>query len=293
MAQSDWSDAEIAHITRDYLEMLTLELSGKDYVKADYRRNLLPFLNGRTGGSVEFKHQNISAILCENNLPFVVGYKPRFNYQEALRTTVLTQMNAHEALLAVIARKAEQFPEMLPSFVDLPSLRRVVVPAPPLPTPQTVKREQTRHSSPIVREPVVTKIDYVAQEARNRTLGRLGEEFVYRYEQAKLATAGFAKMAKTVEWVSQTQGDGLGYDIASFDLQQQPLFIEVKTTNLSALHPFFVTERELSVSRTLGPCYRLYRLHDFSQSPRFFEISGNLAAHLRLDPMIYRASIAR
>ncbi|MBK8614733.1 MAG: hypothetical protein IPN85_15005 [Flavobacteriales bacterium] len=35
---------------------------------------------------------------------------------------------------------------------------------------------------------------------------------------ARLAAAGRADLAKEVEWVAKTQGDGLGYDIRSFSI---------------------------------------------------------------------------
>lgn len=39
------------------------DISGRRYSKAEHRRALLPLLNDRSEGSVEFKHQNISAVL--------------------------------------------------------------------------------------------------------------------------------------------------------------------------------------------------------------------------------------
>ncbi|HIG43061.1 MAG TPA: hypothetical protein EYQ14_21345 [Gammaproteobacteria bacterium] len=55
---ADWGQQELEFIVADYLDMLASELEGKKYRKADHKRNLLPSLNGRTEGSIEFKHQN-------------------------------------------------------------------------------------------------------------------------------------------------------------------------------------------------------------------------------------------
>ena len=41
----EWTREEIEAIVADYLHMLTLELSGQAYSKADHRRRLLPLLN--------------------------------------------------------------------------------------------------------------------------------------------------------------------------------------------------------------------------------------------------------
>ncbi|MBB6262391.1 hypothetical protein FHS77_002965 [Paenochrobactrum gallinarii] len=43
--------------------MLADDIAGRRYSKAEHRRALLPLLNERSEGSVEFKHQNISAVL--------------------------------------------------------------------------------------------------------------------------------------------------------------------------------------------------------------------------------------
>jgi hypothetical protein len=42
--------------------MLTLELSRQPYVKS-HRNSALQDLTGRSHGSIEYKHQNISAVL--------------------------------------------------------------------------------------------------------------------------------------------------------------------------------------------------------------------------------------
>lgn len=59
----DWSEAELRAIIEDYFDMLLLDLWGERYSKQEHRRALLPKLEGRTEGSIEFKHQNISAVL--------------------------------------------------------------------------------------------------------------------------------------------------------------------------------------------------------------------------------------
>ena len=84
----DWTRHEVEVIVADYLQMLAKELSGTRYNKTQHRRELLPKLNGRTSGSVEFKHRNISAVLRDSNRPFIAGYKPRANLQEIIKEVV-------------------------------------------------------------------------------------------------------------------------------------------------------------------------------------------------------------
>ena len=57
--------------------MLSHQLHSTPYNKADHNRRLGHLLNNRSRGSIEFKHQNISAILIELGYPYIEGYKPR------------------------------------------------------------------------------------------------------------------------------------------------------------------------------------------------------------------------
>lgn len=84
----DWSEREVRVLVDDYFEMLRSELRAEDYSKADHRTEILRALPGRTKGAVEFKHQNVSAILEEMALPWIEGYKPMHNYQELLKKEV-------------------------------------------------------------------------------------------------------------------------------------------------------------------------------------------------------------
>lgn len=61
-AGSDWTEGEVDLIVVDYFDMLAMELRGGAFVKS--RRNAaLQELTGRSRGSIEFKHQNVSAAI--------------------------------------------------------------------------------------------------------------------------------------------------------------------------------------------------------------------------------------
>jgi hypothetical protein len=60
-------------------------------------------------------------------------------------------------------------------------------------------------------------IDFAERDAANRHLGGLGEEFVVLLERHRLRAVGRDDLAGKVERVSQTTGDGLGFDVLSFD----------------------------------------------------------------------------
>ncbi|MCL5744320.1 MAG: hypothetical protein M1541_10405 [Acidobacteria bacterium] len=78
-----WQPAELDEIVADYFAMLGAELSGQPYSKSAHSKALMARI-GRTHRSVEFKHQNISAVLDELGLPWIRGYIPKRNYQGAI-----------------------------------------------------------------------------------------------------------------------------------------------------------------------------------------------------------------
>lgn len=90
--------------------------------------------------------------------------------------------------------------------------------------------------------------------------------------------------------LSTADGDGLGYDIHSFESDGRDRFIEVKTTSFGDKTPFFVSANELRFARDHAHAFRLYRLFDFRKSPRLFELSGPVEQHCRLDATTFRAS---
>jgi hypothetical protein len=88
------------------------------------------------------------------------------------------------------------------------------------------------------------------------------------------------------------QRDGVGFDILSFDeADDSERFIEVKTTGLGKHFPFYVTATEVLCSEDCPERFHLYRVFDFSRSPRIYVVSGALSRECKLEPVEYRASI--
>src|SRR5689334_9305230 len=88
----DWSEAENQATVTSYLSMLKLELAGKPFTKTVENARLRERLDGRSKGAVEFKYQNISAVLVENDWVYIDGYKPLGNVQQPLRDEVERQL---------------------------------------------------------------------------------------------------------------------------------------------------------------------------------------------------------
>ena len=280
MTSQDWNRLEVEAIVADYLKMLSLELAGQAFSKTAHRRALQQKLKGRTDGSIEFKHCNISAVMRDLGFPTVRGYQPRSNYQSLLREVVEAQVTRQTSLDSLALAAVEQ-PAVSPELIDF---SKVVANAP--------KRQHVATDAAPYRDYAPVKRDYIAREARNTSLGVAGEEFVVRFEHWRLNQLGQPKLADRVEHVSQTQGDGLGYDVLSFDANGKERFIEVKTTAFGKETPFFVTRNELDFSKDAKDHFVLCRLFEFRQTPRLFALNGALDQHCALDPVTYRASFA-
>ena len=83
------------------------------------------------------------------------------------------------------------------------------------------------------------------------------------FEKQKLMDCGRTDLTSRVRRVSVVEGDGLGYDILSYDENGNELYIEVKTTTGSFSQPFYMSANELECSRRDSVKYRLYRVYQF------------------------------
>lgn len=265
-----WADDELDAIVADYFAMLGAELSGQGYVKAHHSAALMARI-GRTHRSVEFKHQNISAVLEELGMPWIPGYKPKRNYQAAIFGAIDRYLSGHGDVLVPAVRMPQPPGADSALFVD--------------PPPPAYLRER-----PPQLERLVRKFDPVARDFRNRALGRAGEAFVLDVERDRLEKAQRSDLAAHVKWVSEEEGDGAGYDILSFDVSGSERLIEVKTTNGAARTPFFLSRNERETAEARAESWRLYRVHLFSQAPRIFTLAPPLEKSLHLRAETWRAS---
>jgi len=137
---------------------------------------------------------------------------------------------------------------------------------------------------------IARKFDVAGRDEKNRALGRAGEERVLVHERSNLALAGRDDLAKAVRWVADEDGDGAGYDIASFNPDGSPRLIEVKTTNGWERTPFYISRNELAVADERRAEWCLVRLWNFAREPKAFELHPPLEAHLSLTATSFQAS---
>ena len=273
--QTAWSDTEVAATVASYLEMLQREVAGQPYVKSQFRKTLLPQLSNRSESAIEFKHQNISAVLMKLGLRPIRGYQPAHNYQQSLVPEVQSQLSSSPSLVELILAEALRAPdESVDGVLDFTSAN----------TPAIIFPEHSGSSPARVSRP-----DYAAIEARNRALGLAGELAVADLEYRRLVKAGKAKLAARIDHVSLNEGDGHGFDILSFEESGQERLLEVKTTRSRAETPFFVSRNELKVSRDRADVYHLVRVFNFGRVPGWFPLSGSLDASCVLEPSDFMA----
>lgn len=283
MAQGgNWSRLEVEACVADYLAMLTLELNGQRYSKTEHANGLMQKLDGRNRQAIEFKHCNVSAVMLGLDYPYINGYKPRGNYQAMLLDVVEAQVqlrpDLQDAALAAVLRPATAVASAAAGdasvWVSMPEPSRV----------REAPATYAPRFSPARR-------DYLAQEARNRSLGRAGELFVLELEARRLHAAGKKSLGERVEHVAATQGDGLGFDVLSFEEDGRERLIEVKTTSFGELTPFYVSRNELARSKADAERYQLYRVFGFRDRPRLFAVPGAINGSCHLEAATYLARV--
>ncbi len=285
MPRVDWTTQEIRPLLRAYFEMLAKERAGVPYRKADYLREVSAEIQGRrTKGAIEFKMENVSAVLARSGADWITGYKPAKHLQEHLLPQEIATFLESQPPLQLPTPTATESPNV--SYLMPSSLPEAVFePAPPIP-PST---QRTRRPPPL-NPRQVARIDYITAAGRAQTIGRMGELVTLAAEKHRLQQAGRPDLATRVEHVSVTRGDGLGYDIQSFSPSGDERFIEVKTTPFEPTRPFFLSPKELEFAQETGLSYRLARVHHLWHHPAIFELDTDTLLHLNREPNEYVVS---
>lgn len=136
-------------------------------------------------------------------------------------------------------------------------------------------------------------INFIQNGIENKRIGDLGELWVIEMEKQKLISANKPKLSEKVKHVAKEKGDGLGYDILSYDLIGNEIFIEVKTTKGKANTTFFITRNELERSLRERDYYYLYRVFNFNDKLNKGElmiIKGDLS-NLCEVPLTYKVNM--
>jgi hypothetical protein len=274
-----WLETEVRAIVEDYFDMLVKELTGTAYKKSEHRSVLLGQID-RSAGSIEYKHQNISAVLLDLGMPHIPGYKPAKNYQKKILPDVVMDHLITHPMIQNQMQADVDADAVIPSVDDILS-SLVAAPEP----------AQPRNPAPKAPVRPPRRVDYLAREAANTKLGAAGETFVLNYEKARLLHAGKDNLSDRIEHVSAPEGDGAGFDIRSFEVDGGDRFIEAKTTRYGVDTPFYLTANELRFSRDHRDRYQLYRIFEFRRSPKLFTLPGFIGDQVCLEPSTFVARV--
>lgn len=171
--------------------------------------------------------------------------------------------------------EVEQSAELkLPANIDF---SKVVVDRP---KPKSISAERAETE----RRGGSKKIDYQKRSRANDAVGRLGEVFAVAYERWRLRKQ--PELAAQVRHVA-LEDDGLGYDIASFEIDGTPRYVEVKGTLASIETRFFITANEFECAKRLAKQYVLLRVADLCEDPKCHEIRFPFDETLVLETDVY------
>ena len=274
-ARTPWTLYEIQVIVEDNFDMLRIELAGGSFIKAERNRTLQRRLD-RSRSSIEYKHQNISAVMEDFGLPFILGYKPAANYQRALCEFLkeyLYQNNLHIKLADIESRPPIDLTDAVKNLIysSIPKI------------------EEKPHRIGLEIRDIVREFDPATRDAKLKSLGDAGEEFILHAEKYRLSKIGRTDLVSKVRWIAKEVGDGEGFDILSFSEKGEERWLEVKTTNGPSTTPFWISENERQVSEKHKDKFRLARLYHFRQRPSMFKLAPPLTDYFRLSPTHYRA----
>lgn len=274
----DWTEEEVELIVADYFSMLLHELKGESYSKTAHRKALSPLLHNRNSNSIEFKHQNISAVLKDLGQPFIKGYKYRDNYQKKLFEAVALFLDANQPLWKQVFETFANKPASMPAskVVDFDAMRT----DPPEPTTRKKK------SRPPLFVPRIT--NYLEKEQNNRSLGAGGELLIIEFEKVRLEKEGLYQYISDIQWIAKDKGDGAGFDILSKNDDGSDRFIEVKTTKLTKETPIYVTKNEMEFAKIKRDNFFLYRVFSFEESPGLFIRSGEYQDFCSLEAQTFK-----
>jgi Domain of unknown function (DUF3883) len=271
----DWTREEVILTVNDYFAMFRKELDSISYNKSEHRRKLIPLLHNRAK-AVEFKHQNISAVLATMGLPYIKGYKPLYGYQQLLEDEVIVYLENNKLFFE---REFKKFAdEKVESVVKKINFEKVIDKKKPSKTKVTEKEPSF----------LPIKTNYLAREQNNRQLGEKGEQFVFDYEKWRLIKEGKESLAEKIEWVSKEKGDGAGFDILSKKTNGKDMFIEVKTTKLAKETPIYFSRNEWKFAQIKGKDFFLYRVFNFTENPQIFISTGNYESFCKLQPQSFK-----
>lgn len=157
--------------------------------------------------------------------------------------------------------------------------------------PPVLRRKKTEGTG----KKIFKDANYERRQKNLKKIGQVGELLAIKIEKARLEKEGRKDLADKIEHVSETIGDGLGYDIKSFECVggvYEEKYIEVKATTGGKSKPFDISANEVEVSEEKGARYCIYRFFGIAgkaSSVKYYEVSGSVKDNFTLEATSYKA----
>lgn len=150
-AATDWTDNELEAAVIAYLKMRKQELAGLPYSKAVVNRTLREGgLSQRTKASIEYRMQNISAVLKEMCEPIIKGYLPAKNVGSQTKAKLLSILDRLGA-----CSQEDYEPDFDQQVVDARVKRLLRKPFEGVPKGQPSPPQSTKTTVSYARDPLV------------------------------------------------------------------------------------------------------------------------------------------
>jgi 5-methylcytosine-specific restriction protein A len=120
------------------------------------------------------------------------------------------------------------------------------------------------------------KPDYIAEELVKTKQGELNEKTIYERELQRVMELEAQEAIKKMEEFFKNKNDSEGYDILSFEQQEdgtlKEIYIEVKSTKGNEGTPIDITDNELEFAKKHVDHYYLYRIYNSDKNNKKLKI---------------------
>jgi Predicted restriction endonuclease len=162
---TDWTEAELEAATMAYLKMREQEMAGLPYSKTEVNRALRDGeLSRRSKASIEYRMQNISAVLNEICAPTIKGYLPAKNVGTQTKVKLLSILDR-----LGVCSKEDYEPNFDQQVVDTRVKRLLRKPLAGTPKGQSAPLQSTKTTVSYARDPLVKA--WVLQKSEGKCEG--------------------------------------------------------------------------------------------------------------------------
>lgn len=115
-----------------------------------------------------------------------------------------------------------------------------------------------------------TNRSYNRYSKKSEKVGRIGEEIVFEFEKKKLTSIGHNELAEKINWHrNDLENRTPGWDITSFDVEGNEIYIEVKASESETISDVELTVNEWNQADKMieSKNYKIYLVTDVFQNP--------------------------